>query len=70
MGRLVNRVGVVIGNALVQDMPAVKAHAERQQRINEAIFVRRLTHGMSEADSRLVCGIRSWLRMTVAAADG
>lgn len=56
LGRLGNRVGKALGNALVQDMPAVKAHAERQQRINEAIVARRLTHGMSEADARLVYG--------------
>ncbi len=50
------QAGVAIGNDLFQDIPAVKAHAERQQRINEAIIARRLTHGMSEADARLVYG--------------
>ncbi|MEC9483139.1 MAG: hypothetical protein UMU75_07400 [Halomonas sp.] len=34
----------------------MKSHAERQQRINEAIVARRLTHGMSEADARLIYG--------------
>lgn len=48
--------GKLLGNALTQDIPAVKAHAERQQRINEVIVARRLAHGMSEADARLVYG--------------
>lgn len=40
----------------MQNNPALKEHAARQERINQAIVARRLTQGMSEADARLIYG--------------